>query len=60
MWSHGSVKRAIVVGEQKQPNGFHEDDRKGVLPRFRMWKEIVLAELLNLLERGHYNLKAQR
>lgn len=57
MSPQASVKRAIVVSEQQPPDDSYEDDRKGLRRRLRMWKEILVAELLNLLERGRYNLK---
>jgi hypothetical protein len=56
MSSSASVKRAVAVDEQKQPQG----DRKGILVRLQIWKQVFLAELLNLLERRRYDLKSPR
>jgi len=56
--SPASVKRAVIVSEQQQPS--HEDERRGLMHRLRIWQQILIAELLNFLERGHDDLKRLR
>lgn len=60
MPSQASARQAIVAPELKRTDGSDGDPRKGLMPELRMWKEIAVAELLNLLERGRYDLESTR
>lgn len=56
MSSQASVKRA-VANEPERLDGTTEDARKTLVERLQVWKQVVFAELLNLLERGRYDLR---
>jgi hypothetical protein len=58
MSSQASARRAV----SHEPEEFDrtKDDGKTLTQRWQIWKQVVLAEVLNLLERRRYDLKASR
>ena len=60
MSTPASARRQVVVDELNQPDTSHDDSRRGLLDKLRIWKQLCTAELLNALERGRYDLKPNR
>jgi len=48
--------RVLSKGEQ-QPRPAPPDGRRSLLDNLGLWKQVFLAELLNLLEHRRYDLK---
>jgi hypothetical protein len=49
-----------VIREQEQTSSSHSGDRKPFMGQLQAWKKVAVAELLNWLERGHFDLKPLR
>lgn len=60
MSTPASARRQVVVDELNQPDSSREGSRKGLLDKLLIWRKILAAELLNVLERGRYDLKPSR
>jgi hypothetical protein len=58
--SPATARRAVAVNQQQQPDSSHCGDRKGFMGQLQAWKQVAIAELLNWLERGHFDLKPLR
>lgn len=58
MSSQTGAKRAVPA-EPKVSDPV-PDDGQTFAERLRIWKQVVLGEMLNLLERRRYDLKASR
>jgi hypothetical protein len=58
--SPATARRAVVVHEQEQPDSSLSGDRKRFMGQLQTWKQVAVAELLNWLERGHFDLKPLR
>jgi hypothetical protein len=58
--SPATARRAVSVNQQERPDSSHSGDRKRFMGQLEIWKEIAIAELLNLLEGGHFDLKPLR
>jgi hypothetical protein len=58
MSSQISAKPAVDLNEQNRPPKVaQQDDKVRLMDRMRIWIQVCLAELLNLLERRRYDLK---
>lgn len=57
MCSQLSAKLASSVDPQNKPGPGQPHDERPAWRWLRMWKQVFLAELLNLLERNFYDLK---
>ena len=55
MSSSAPVRQPTLPKEQQVLAS--QGGRTSLLDRLRIWKQVVLAELLNLLERRRYDLK---
>lgn len=56
-----SAKKSVVAAEQNVPVVAAEAKSKpGLRAWLRSWKQVVMAELLNLLEHRRYNIKSDR
>ena len=57
MSSPASVRPPVLPKQGEQPDPVPQGGRKQLLDRLQTWKQVFLAELLNLLERRRYDLK---
>lgn len=61
MAATASAKKSVIADEQKSPSVTAEPKAKpGLRAWLQSWKQVVMAELLNILEHRRYNLKSDR
>ncbi len=61
MTAASPAKRDVHAGEQQSASTAAEPPQKaGLMAWLQSWKQVAMAELLNMLERRRYNLKSSR
>jgi len=59
MSTQASAKRALA-NQLEELDCIPQDGGKTLVDRLQVWKQVALAELLNVLECGRYDLKSVR